>query len=126
MITVVTLVALVLVFGLVNRPVPQAVAREAIVAADGGVIRTEVHGMLHFQEGQGYFISVKSRQLPGAENRVWLHISENKVLARQLEGLVEKNVTAKGELEQMPENVRASVPPHGMYLRDMPQIEEAK
>jgi hypothetical protein len=126
MITVVTLAASVLVFGCVNRPLPQAVARGGEVVADGGVIKAEVRGRLHFQEGQGYFISVKSREHPGGENRVWLFISENKVLVRKLDGLVEKNVTANGELEQMPENVRAIVPPHGMYLRDMPEIEEAK
>jgi hypothetical protein len=124
MITIVTLAASVLVFGWVNRP--QAVARGGKVAADGGVIKAEVHGMLHFQEGQGYFISVQSKEHPGWESRVWLWISENKVVVRQLEGLLERSVTVKGELEQMPENVHASVPPHGMYFSHMQQIEEAK
>src|ERR1700730_18804638 len=116
MITVVTLAASALV----------SVARGPKVVADEGVIKAEVHGRLHFQEGKGYFISVKSKEHPGWENRVWLWVSENKVMVRQLQGLEERNVTAKGELEQMPDNIQASVPSRGMYLIRMQQIEEAK
>jgi len=116
MISVVTLAASALVL----------VARGGKVASDGEVIRAEVHGMLHFQEGQGYFISVKSREHRDWENRVWLWISENKVVVRKLQGLMDRNVTVKGELEQMPENIRASVPPHGMYLSHIEEIQEAK
>jgi hypothetical protein len=46
-----------------------------------------------------------------------LRAAEDKVLVRQLEGLSGKEVIAKGELAQMPANVRASVPPLGLYLR---------
>jgi hypothetical protein len=101
-------------------------ARGDKVDKDAGVIKAEVCGTLHFQEGQGYFISVKSRDHPGWENRVWLLISENKVILRQLERLKGRKVMAQGELEQMPENVHASVPPQGIYLNHMEQIVEAK
>jgi hypothetical protein len=101
-------------------------ARGGKVDKDAGVIKVEVHGTLHFQEGQGYFISVKSRKHPGWENRVWLLLSENKVILRQLEGLKGRKVVAQGELEQMPDNVRASFPTQGMYLNLMEQIVEAK
>jgi hypothetical protein len=92
---------------------------------NAGLIKAEVIGTLHFQQGRGYFISVKSSRNHGWENRVWLWISEEKLLIRQLEGLIEKKVIAKGELEQMPQNVQASVPPQGMYLRKV-EIEEAQ
>jgi hypothetical protein len=91
-----------------------------------GGIKAEVHGTLHFQEGQGFFISVKSREHPDWENRVWLWISENKVLNRQLQGLMDRSVIVKGNLGQLPENVHASVPPLGMYLSPVEQIVAAK
>jgi hypothetical protein len=88
-----------------------------------GVIKAAVSGTLQFQTGQGYFISEKSKEHPGWQNRVWLAVGEHKVLVRQLQDLEGKFVTVSGELEQMPENVQASVPPHGMYLKE---IEIAK
>jgi hypothetical protein len=90
---------------------------------NGEVIKAELQGVLHFQEGRGYFIAVKSKVNAGEENRVWLWISENKVLVRQLSELLEKRVIARGELEQMPDKVGASVPPHGMYLTNLQSIE---
>jgi uncharacterized membrane protein affecting hemolysin expression len=60
---------------------------------------------------------VKPADKAGREMRVWLRAAEDKVLVRKLEGLDGKEVTAKGKLEQMPEDVRASVPPLGIYLR---------
>lgn len=88
------------------------------------IIKAEVIGTLHFQESQGYFISVRSSEHPGWENRVWLWVSENKVFLRHLDGLVEKRVMAKGELEQMPDNVQANVPTRGMYLKNL-EVEAA-
>src|ERR1700722_10845780 len=79
-------------------------------------IKAEVRGILRFEDGRGYFISVKSAEKPERENRVWLWISEDKVTARQLESLKAKEVLAQGNLEQMPEAVHANVPPNGMYL----------
>lgn len=79
-------------------------------------IQAEVTGVLHFLAGHGYYISVKSASDADRETRVWLHISENKILVRQLEGLTDKPVRAKGGLEQMPENSGSSVPPKGMYM----------
>jgi hypothetical protein len=37
-------------------------------------------------------------------------------LVRQLEALTDKQVLAKGNLEQMPEESHATVPPKGMYM----------
>jgi len=99
-------------------------SREGQADESTGIIKAEVIGTLHFQEGQGYFISVRSSEHPGWENRVWLWITEDKILVRHLAGLVEKKVIAKGELEQMPENVRAIVPPQGMYLKSV-EVEGA-
>lgn len=79
-------------------------------------IKAEVRGILRFEDGRGYFISVKSAEKPERDNRVWLWISEDKVTARQLESLKSNEVLAEGNLEQMPEAVHANVPPNGMYL----------
>ena len=88
-------------------------------------IKADVRGTLRFESGRGYFISVKSGDQAERESRVWLQVSENKVLVRQLEGLTGKQVMAKGNLEQMADNVRASVPPLGIYLRHGFEIERA-
>jgi hypothetical protein len=79
-------------------------------------IKAEVRGTLRFESGRGYFIAVKPANEKEQEMRVWLWISEDKVLVRQLQGLTGKEVIAKGKLGQMPEGVGASVPPLGMYL----------
>jgi RNA polymerase sigma factor (sigma-70 family) len=82
-------------------------------------IQAEVRGTLHFEHGRGYFISVKSHDKFAEDKiRVWLRITENKILVRKLQELAGKEVMAKGHLEQMPEDVRASVPPSGIYLLD--------
>ena len=79
-------------------------------------IHADVRGTLNFESGRGYFISVKPADKVEQEMRVWLRVSEDKVLVRQLQGLTGKEVIAKGKLGQMPEGVGASVPPLGMYL----------
>jgi hypothetical protein len=99
--------------------------REGQADENVSVIKAEVIGTLYFQEGRGYYISVKSDESSARENRVWLWISENKVLVRKLEGLTRKKVIAKGELEQMPWDVQASVPPHAMYLKNL-EVESIK
>jgi len=88
-------------------------------------IRAEVRGTLRFENGRGYFIAVKPAGKVKEEMRVWLRAAEDKVLVRQLQGLSGKEVIAKGELAQMPANVRASVPPLGVYLRHGFAIEQA-
>jgi hypothetical protein len=88
-------------------------------------IQAEVRGTLHFESGRGYFISVKPADKTEQEMRVWLRAAEDKVLVRKLQGLDGKEVTAKGKLAQMPENVGASVPPLGIYLRHGFNIEDA-
>ena len=88
-------------------------------------INAEVRGTLHFESGRGYFISVKPTDKEGWEMRVWLRAAESKALVRKLQGLDGKDVIAKGKLEQMPGDVRASVPPLGIYLRHGFDIEHA-
>src|SRR5688572_28159832 len=107
--------------------ISMAVRSDMLVVQAGpfsGDIKAEVRGMLQFQEGKGYFITAKSGDDLRAENIVWLWITENKILVKQLNGLVNSTVTAKGHLEQMPKNVRGSVPPDGMYLKKF-EIEAA-
>ncbi len=89
-------------------------------------IQAEVRGTLHFESGRGYFISVKPADNAGRQMRVWLRAAEDKVLVRKLQGLEGKEVTAKGKLEQMPEDVGASVPPLGIYLCLGFEIEPTK
>jgi hypothetical protein len=100
-------------------------AKEPAADKGTGYIKAEVRGTLQFQQGRGYFIGFKSEGASQREHRVWLRISEDKVLVRRLDGLMGKEVVAKGNLEQMPEDVQASVPPHGLYLQHF-EIEAAE
>ncbi len=79
-------------------------------------IEARVRGTLDFEKGRGYFIAVMSGAKGERSSRVWLWISEDKVLVRMLDGLRGKEVVAWGNLEQMPADSHASVPPLGMYL----------
>ena len=79
-------------------------------------IKATVTGKLQFQEGRGYFILVRDSQR-NWESKVWLRVSENRILINKLQGLIDKTVMANGELGQLPENVTASVPPNGIYLQ---------
>jgi hypothetical protein len=87
-------------------------------------IRAEVKGTLHFENGRGYFISVRAEKA-GRETRVWLMAAEDKALARQLAGLDGMEVTARGTLAQLPQDVHANVPPLGLYLPHGFTIERA-
>ena len=110
--------ALTMSSGRGDEPPPQANANE-----DG--IKAEVRGTLRFESGRGYFIAVKPTKQTEQEMRVWLWISENKVLVRQLQGLNGKEVLATGKLAQLPEGHHANVPPLGLYLSRF-QIKEAR
>jgi len=76
-------------------------------------IQAEVRGILHFESGRGYFITVKPSDKEGRETCVWLRAAEDKGLVRKLQGLDGKEVIARGNLAQMPQDVGASVPPSG-------------
>lgn len=92
---------------------------------DGGITAT-VRGLLKWNDsGGGYYILVREGKNPPTETRVWLLASENKIIARQLEGLAGKQVVATGVLRQMPQDTRARVPPLGLYLADGFKIEES-
>jgi len=89
---------------------------------DAEFISAEVHGALHKKPigpGQAdiYFIVVKAAPF-FEENRVWLWRSEdkNRALDRQLIELTGKEVVAKGQLKQLPDNAQGVVPAQGMYL----------
>jgi hypothetical protein len=101
--------ALTMLSGRGDEPTPQADNKE-----DG--IKAEVRGTLRFESGRGYFIAVKPANKTKQEMRVWLWISEDKVLVRKLEGLDGKEVLAKGKLAQLPEGHQTSVPPLGLYM----------
>jgi hypothetical protein len=107
-------VAIVLVLamspGRSDEPKPQGDKR-----AQG--IQAEVRGTLQFEHGHGYFITVKPADKAESEMRVWLRSGEDKALVRQMQELSGKEVSAKGELAQMPATVHSAVPPMGMYLR---------
>ncbi|MGD9629494.1 MAG: hypothetical protein AB7V18_09625 [Pyrinomonadaceae bacterium] len=55
-----------------------------------------------------------------------MSVSENKVLVRKLQRMMGKPVSVKGELEQLPENVSAAVPPFGIFVEDGFEIQEIK
>ncbi|HZZ71739.1 MAG TPA: hypothetical protein VFE24_05770 [Pirellulales bacterium] len=95
---------------------PQAQKADTPPDSAAQSIKAEVRGVLHFEAGHTYYVSVKSAEKPDRETRVWLWISEDKVMVRQLENLTDKPVLVEGNLEQMPANMQASVPPEGMYL----------
>jgi hypothetical protein len=79
-------------------------------------IGAKVTGILYFEPGHGYFISANPHA--DASNRVWLSISEQKMLVRDLENLQGKFVEASGPLKQMSANTKAAIPPLSMYLSD--------
>jgi hypothetical protein len=79
-------------------------------------IQAEVRGTLRFESGHGYYIAVKPFDKKEKDMRVWLWISEDKVLVRQLQGLEGKEVLARGKLGQLPEGHHASIPPLAMYM----------
>jgi hypothetical protein len=79
-------------------------------------IQADVRGTLNFESGWGYFISVKPADKAEQEVRVWLLVTEDKELVERLERLTGKEVIAKGKLGQIPEGVRTSVPPRGVYM----------
>lgn len=90
-----------------------------------GGIKAEVEGVLNFEPGRGYFIATRTGGNHPTETRVWLWVSENKVVVRELEGLTGKEVVATGLLHQMPQDTRAVVPPMGLYLPEGFKITEA-
>jgi hypothetical protein len=92
-----------------------------------GGIKAEVSGQLKFENGRGYYIltrEAKQGKAHPTETRVWLWVSENKVLVRELQGLMGKEVVATGPLYQMPAETQTSIPPLGMYLPEGFKIEE--
>ena len=85
-------------------------------------IIAEVHGTLHKKpispgQADGYFIVVKAAPF-FEENRVWLLRIEDKdrALDHRLIELTGKQVVAKGQLKQLPDNAQGAVPAQGMYL----------
>lgn len=73
----------------------------------------EIVGVLRFESGRGYFVARERAE------RVWLWISENKVLVRQLQELTDHRVSASGRLGRMPAGSGASVPDGELYLENI-------
>jgi hypothetical protein len=88
-------------------------------------IRAEVRGILHFENGAGYFIAVNPTDKAAQATQVWLRAAEDKELVRKMQELDGKEVIAKGNLAQMPKELHASVPPLGIYLEYGFSIERA-
>ncbi len=110
-------VAAALALTMSDEPAPQSDTKK-----DG--IKAEVRGTLRFESGRGYFIAVRPANKTEQEMRVWLWISEDKVLVRKLQGLEGKEVLTTGKLAQLPEGHQASVPPLGLYMSRF-EIKEA-
>src|SRR5262245_9362671 len=85
-------------------------------------IRAEIRGLLRScfddrcSEGRGYFVEVVNASFSDQKMRVWLWISEQKVLARRLESILGKTVIVRGNLEQMPAKAGASIPPKAIFI----------
>jgi len=118
MLSVAVTLAIALSLGRADEQPPQEAKNEQ-------GIRAEVKGTLHFESGRGYFISVKPADKVGRETRVWLRAAEDKDLVRKLQGLDGREVIARGDLAQIPQDIGASVPPLGIYLRHGFSIERA-
>jgi hypothetical protein len=69
-----------------------------------------IHGVVGFESGRGYFIDEKS------DHRIWLQMTENKLLVRDLQGLMNKSATVTGELRRVPKNVTTSIPAGADYF----------
>ena len=118
MLSVAVTLAIALSLGRADEQQPQEAKNEQ-------GIRAEVKGTLHFESGRGYFVSVKPADKAGRETRVWLRAAEDKDLVRKLQGLDGREVIARGDLAQIPQDIGASVPPLGIYLRHGFSIERA-
>ncbi len=80
---------------------------------------TRVSGVLGFEAGRGYFLAVEPSGNPYGAARIWLKMSEDKILVRQLEGLKGQRVGAEGRLRRLPDDVLgAAIPAHAVVLED--------
>jgi hypothetical protein len=114
---------LILISALLCGLLAQDIARaQAATSRLPNHVYAEVAGVLHFQDGQGYFISVKNDEF-NTENQIWLRISEDKSMVSRLQRLTNKEVIARGSLGQMPDTVNSAVPKGGMYLGDISFID---
>src|SRR6478735_12232661 len=85
-------------------------------AGESFYVKAEVRGTLNFREGRGYFVEVPSKDFPKERIEVWLNITGDKVLGRQLQQMTGKTVVVRGRLEQLPSNVTTSIPSKGIYI----------
>jgi hypothetical protein len=87
-----------------------------------GGIKAEVCGILKWDgKDGGHYLLTRAEK--GAETRVYLLYSEDKVTGRLIEGLMGKVITVTGPLHQVPENTKMFVPPRGLYLTNF-EIKE--
>lgn len=76
-------------------------------------------GVLGFAAGQGYFLTVDPARNEYRAKRVWLLVSENKVLVGQLDSLRGRRVTIRGDLRRLKDNQQVGAfPARAVYLVD--------
>jgi hypothetical protein len=71
---------------------------------------TQVKGSLGFEPGHGYYVARPDG------HRVWLQVTEAKVLVHDLQTLMGKSVIAEGEVRTVPMNVTMAIPSGSDYL----------
>ncbi len=79
-------------------PLPASSEQTASPYNAADYVKIEARGMLLFEPGQGYFISIQSGRRVPRDVRLILAMSENKVLVRQLEHLSGHTVLVKGHV----------------------------
>lgn len=84
----------------------------------------QVTGLLRFEAGHGYYLVVDPRGNRFAAARIWLRVSEDKVLVGQLMGLAGRRVRIEGHLRQLPANVLgAAIPAKAIVLEQFRLLE---
>ncbi|HEY9756737.1 MAG TPA: hypothetical protein V6C97_16330 [Oculatellaceae cyanobacterium] len=71
---------------------------------------TQKTGVLKFESPNGYSITDNNG------HRIWLQMSEDKILVRRLDSLLSKQITVSGELMQRPERTHGNFPPGADYF----------
>ncbi|HEY9685174.1 MAG TPA: hypothetical protein V6C86_26610 [Oculatellaceae cyanobacterium] len=77
---------------------------------------TQRTGVLRFESPHGYSITENNG------HRIWLQMSEDKILVRRLDSLLSKEITVSGELIQRTEGTQGNFPPGADYFANGFQI----
>jgi hypothetical protein len=82
----------------------------ARLTSPGDLNLKRIHGVIGFESGHGFFIDEHN------DHRIWLQMTESKLLVRDLQGLVNKSAIVTGELRRVPKNVTTSIPSGADYF----------